>query len=273
MSIHSIYTTRREVFYWLAVLCTFALGTSAGDLIAERLNVGYAWSAVLFAVAIAMTAGARRLGAGAVLTFWTAYVLTRPLGASIGDSCRRPAPTAASGSARSPRARSSWRPSSCWWSTCPAVALTFSRPNSTTSRPRCPRIGSASRAARPGPDPGRAAREAASSRIGPRSRKPPAPGGHRIPPLAAEPGTGPSRHPGDHRPDRGGRRVGKIDSAADAPIPGPSLQDADADGAGDAGQAHAHRSGGIPTGVFEQYGEDALDDRRCRRHQGRAIDF
>jgi hypothetical protein len=86
LSIHTIYTTRREAFYWLAVLFTFALGTAAGDLTAERLNVGYAWSAVLFAAIIAAVAGAHyRFKLNAVLAFWIAYILTRPLGASLGD--------------------------------------------------------------------------------------------------------------------------------------------------------------------------------------------
>ena len=86
LSIHTIYTTRREAFYWLAVLFTFALGTAAGDLTAERLNVGYAWSVAIFAGAIALVAFAHyRLGLNAVLAFWIAYILTRPLGASIGD--------------------------------------------------------------------------------------------------------------------------------------------------------------------------------------------
>jgi uncharacterized membrane-anchored protein len=86
LSIHTIYTTRREAFYWLAVLFTFALGTAAGDLTAERLNVGFAWSAVIFAGAIAAVAVAHygfRLNA--VGAFWIAYILTRPLGASLGD--------------------------------------------------------------------------------------------------------------------------------------------------------------------------------------------
>src|SRR5438105_7624920 len=85
LSIHTIYTTKREGFYWLAVLFTFALGTAAGDLTAERLNVGYAWSLVLFAAVIAAVAVAHygfRLNA--VLAFWIAYILTRPLGASLG---------------------------------------------------------------------------------------------------------------------------------------------------------------------------------------------
>jgi uncharacterized membrane-anchored protein len=86
LSIHTIYTTRREAFYWLAVLFTFALGTAAGDLTAERLNVGYAWSAVLFAAVIAAVAFAHyRFRLNAVLAFWIAYILTRPLGASLGD--------------------------------------------------------------------------------------------------------------------------------------------------------------------------------------------
>lgn len=86
LSIHTIYTTRREGFYWLAVLFTFALGTAAGDLTAERLNVGYAWSLSIFAGAIALvTALHYGLKLNAVLAFWIAYILTRPLGASTGD--------------------------------------------------------------------------------------------------------------------------------------------------------------------------------------------
>jgi uncharacterized membrane-anchored protein len=86
LSIHSIFTVRREGFYWLAVLFTFALGTSAGDLVAEQLNLGYVLSLVIFAVAIGAVAVAYfvfRLNA--VLAFWIAYVLSRPLGASTGD--------------------------------------------------------------------------------------------------------------------------------------------------------------------------------------------
>jgi uncharacterized membrane-anchored protein len=86
LSIHTIYTTRREAFYWLTVLFTFALGTAAGDLIAERLNVGYAWSLALFAAAIMVVATAHfAFKLNAVAAFWIAYILTRPLGASIGD--------------------------------------------------------------------------------------------------------------------------------------------------------------------------------------------
>jgi uncharacterized membrane-anchored protein len=86
LSIHSIRTTRREAFYWLAILFTFALGTAAGDLIAERLNVGYWKSALLFGGAIGLvTLAWKYLHLNAVLAFWIAYVLTRPLGASLGD--------------------------------------------------------------------------------------------------------------------------------------------------------------------------------------------
>jgi uncharacterized membrane-anchored protein len=86
LSIHTIYTTRREAFYWLAVLFTFALGTAAGDLAAERLSLGYALSAIIFAAVIAAVAGAHYgFGLNAVGAFWIAYILTRPLGASLGD--------------------------------------------------------------------------------------------------------------------------------------------------------------------------------------------
>jgi uncharacterized membrane-anchored protein len=86
LSIHTIYTTRREGFYWLAILFTFALGTAAGDLMAERLNLGYWISALIFAGMIAAVAIAHyRFKLNAVLSFWVAYILTRPLGASLGD--------------------------------------------------------------------------------------------------------------------------------------------------------------------------------------------
>jgi uncharacterized membrane-anchored protein len=91
LSIHTIFTTRREGFYWLAILFTFALGTAAGDLTAEKLNVGYLNSALLFGGAIAIVAFAHfKLRLNAVLAFWIAYVLTRPLGASIGDYMSQP---------------------------------------------------------------------------------------------------------------------------------------------------------------------------------------
>ncbi|SEE92812.1 Uncharacterized membrane-anchored protein [Streptomyces sp. 3213] len=85
LSIHSIHTRRRELFYWATVLATFALGTAAGDLTAT-IGLGYLGSAVLYAVAIAVPAIAHRWGAlNAVAAFWTAYVITRPLGASVAD--------------------------------------------------------------------------------------------------------------------------------------------------------------------------------------------
>ncbi|MFI2264187.1 hypothetical protein [Streptomyces tubercidicus] len=91
LSIHHVDTTRRESFYWLAVLFTFALGTAAGDLVAERMDLGYWISAGLFALAIAAVAVAHfALGLDAVWSFWIAYILTRPLGASIGDYLSQP---------------------------------------------------------------------------------------------------------------------------------------------------------------------------------------
>jgi uncharacterized membrane-anchored protein len=91
LSIHSIVTVRREAFYWLAILFTFALGTAAGDLVSERFGVGYWATALIVALLIAAVAVSHRVfGAGAVLTFWIAYVLTRPLGASLGDGLAQP---------------------------------------------------------------------------------------------------------------------------------------------------------------------------------------
>lgn len=86
LSIHTIVTRRRESFYWLAILFTFALGTAAGDLISEELGLGYLTSAVVFGLAIALvTAGFYARAINAVLAFWVAYILTRPFGASLGD--------------------------------------------------------------------------------------------------------------------------------------------------------------------------------------------
>jgi uncharacterized membrane-anchored protein len=86
LSIHSIFTTRRESFYWLTVLFTFALGTAAGDLLAESLNLGYLNALLLFTGAIVLVAVAYFVfKLNAVFAFWIAYVLTRPLGASTGD--------------------------------------------------------------------------------------------------------------------------------------------------------------------------------------------
>jgi uncharacterized membrane-anchored protein len=86
LSVHWIATTRRELFYWAAILFTFALGTSAGDLLAEKSGAGYAVAALMFASMIALTALAHyKFKINGVLAFWIAYILTRPLGASLGD--------------------------------------------------------------------------------------------------------------------------------------------------------------------------------------------
>lgn len=86
LSIHSITTPRRELFYWAAVLATFALGTAAGDLTAVTLNLGYFGSILLFAAIIAVPAfGYFRLAWNPIFAFWFAYVMTRPLGASVAD--------------------------------------------------------------------------------------------------------------------------------------------------------------------------------------------
>jgi uncharacterized membrane-anchored protein len=86
LSIHTIITTRREAFYWLAILFTFALGTAAGDLVAEKADLGYGVSILIFGGVIALIALLHYgLKVNAVLTFWLAYIMTRPLGASIGD--------------------------------------------------------------------------------------------------------------------------------------------------------------------------------------------
>jgi uncharacterized membrane-anchored protein len=91
LSVHTIVTTRREAFYWLAILFTFALGTSAGDLVAEKLELGFLPSVGVFAGAIAIVTLAHfRFRLNAILAFWVAYVLTRPLGASIGDFLSQP---------------------------------------------------------------------------------------------------------------------------------------------------------------------------------------
>ena len=85
LSILTIDTRRRELFYWAAILCTFALGTAAGDLATEALGLGFQLGVLVFTVLIAAIVAARWLGANAVLTFWLAYILTRPLGAALGD--------------------------------------------------------------------------------------------------------------------------------------------------------------------------------------------
>lgn len=86
LSIHTINTKRREAFYWAAILATFALGTSSGDLLGEALHLGYGLSALVFLSAVLLVAFLHfAFKLGAVLAFWIAYILTRPLGASLGD--------------------------------------------------------------------------------------------------------------------------------------------------------------------------------------------
>ena len=90
LSIHSIFTSRREAFYWLTILFTFALGTATGDLFAEGLGLGYLVTGLLVAGIIAATSVAWRLRLNSILSFWIIYILTRPLGASIGDFLSQP---------------------------------------------------------------------------------------------------------------------------------------------------------------------------------------
>ncbi len=91
LSIHSIYTRRRELFYWATVVTTFALGTAVGDLTATTLGLGYFLSGVMFAILIAIPALAYRLlGLNEIFAFWLAYILTRPLGASFADWIGKP---------------------------------------------------------------------------------------------------------------------------------------------------------------------------------------
>lgn len=91
LSIHSIFTSRREAFYWLAILFTFALGTAAGDLVAEQFALGYLSTGILFGLIITSLAiGYFALGLNPILGFWLVYILTRPLGASFGDLLSQP---------------------------------------------------------------------------------------------------------------------------------------------------------------------------------------
>jgi uncharacterized membrane-anchored protein len=91
LSIHTIFTTRRELFYWAAILFTFAMGTSVGDLMAERLDLGYGQAAVVFGAMIGAVAILYYvLKMDGILSFWLAYILTRPLGASMGDLLAKP---------------------------------------------------------------------------------------------------------------------------------------------------------------------------------------
>ena len=90
LSIHTIFTTRREAFYWLAILFTFALGTAVGDLLAETFELGYLTTGLIFDGVIAVTSVAYMIGLNSILAFWLAYIFTRPLGASFGDLLAQP---------------------------------------------------------------------------------------------------------------------------------------------------------------------------------------
>ena len=90
LSIHSIRTVRREAFYWLTILFTFALGTAAGDLVNEKYALGYANGLLLFGGLIVALTVSYKFGLNSVFTFWAVYVLTRPLGASLGDLLTQP---------------------------------------------------------------------------------------------------------------------------------------------------------------------------------------
>jgi uncharacterized membrane-anchored protein len=91
LSIHSIFTNTREIYYWLAILFTFALGTAAGDLVAEQFQLGYMAAGILFAmIIVSLTLGYYLLRLDAVLAFWLVYIITRPLGASFGDLLSQP---------------------------------------------------------------------------------------------------------------------------------------------------------------------------------------
>ena len=91
LSIHSVDSPRREAFYWATVVATFAMGTALGDLTAYTLHLGYFASALIFAAVITVPAiGYRRLRWSAVFCFWAAYVVTRPLGASLADGLGKP---------------------------------------------------------------------------------------------------------------------------------------------------------------------------------------
>ncbi|MCF8516882.1 MAG: hypothetical protein K9G72_21355 [Rhodobacteraceae bacterium] len=92
LSIHRVFTFRREAFYWLAILFTFALGTAAGDLVSEAFNVGFGATGVLFGLIIASLAlGYFAFGLDGIWAFWLCYIFTRPLGASFGDLLAQPA--------------------------------------------------------------------------------------------------------------------------------------------------------------------------------------
>lgn len=90
LSIHSIVTRRREIFYWLTILTTFALGTAVGDMTAMTFHLGYFYSGIVFTIVFAIPLIAWKFGMNEVISFWFAYIVTRPLGASFADWIGRP---------------------------------------------------------------------------------------------------------------------------------------------------------------------------------------
>ena len=90
LSMHSIVTSRREAFYWLTILFTFALGTASGDLMAESLGLGYLVTGLIVVAVVVIVSIAWRMGLNSVLSFWIVYIMTRPLGASLGDYLTQP---------------------------------------------------------------------------------------------------------------------------------------------------------------------------------------
>jgi uncharacterized membrane-anchored protein len=91
LSIHKVFTFKREAYYWLAILFTFALGTAAGDMVAELFGLGYLATGILFGmIIVSLGLGYAFLGLDPILGFWLAYIFTRPLGASFGDLLSQP---------------------------------------------------------------------------------------------------------------------------------------------------------------------------------------
>lgn len=90
LSIHSIFTRQRELFYWFAILFTFALGTATGDLMAESLGLGYFTTGMIVITVVAIFSVAWKIGLNSILSFWIIYIMTRPLGASLGDYLSQP---------------------------------------------------------------------------------------------------------------------------------------------------------------------------------------
>lgn len=123
LSIHTIFTTRRELFYWAAVLFTFALGTAAGDLATEALGLGFMIGTVAFGALIALIGAIYYAGGNPVLTFWLAYILTRPLGASFGDLLSQSRTYGGWGWARSTQAWSFFLPLSFWFCSPPSPGV------------------------------------------------------------------------------------------------------------------------------------------------------